>query len=221
MTLLSSLNLRVNSSNTSALKGVPHPPSRRGSEDFSALMRAKQQAGRVDALMSTQGQAGAPLGGSVDIAGTSGNPIGPRGDPSQPAFERGEFQHYGRDSHAQEPSIESPSAYVDPLHRALAHSAPPPAECPGAPLTNPAVAMEDMWRAVRRIAWGGDRQRGIAYIELGAGTLKGATLTLEARGKAISVVVDLPPGTSNAGWVERLAERLARRGLEVECVEVR
>ncbi|HEU5073034.1 MAG TPA: hypothetical protein VFU02_02660 [Polyangiaceae bacterium] len=81
--------------------------------------------------------------------------------------------------------------------------------------------MDQLWRAVRRIAWGGDRQRSVAYIELGAGTLTGAALTLEARGNAISVVVDLPPGASHAGWAERLTERLARRGFEVQGVEVR
>lgn len=81
--------------------------------------------------------------------------------------------------------------------------------------------MGEIERTVRRIAWGGDRQRSVAYIELAAGELSGATLTLEARGNAVSVVVDLPAGTSGAGWAERLAQRLMQRGLEVESVEVR
>ena len=113
------------------------------------------------------------------------------------------------------------SLWVDPLQRALAQPPLPFAESPAQPSVHPVLAMDEIERAVRRIAWGGDRQRSVAYIELAAGELSGATLTLEARGKAVSVVVEVPLGTSTAGWAERLADRLAQRGLEVENVVVR
>jgi len=113
------------------------------------------------------------------------------------------------------------SLWVDPLQRALAQPLLPLAESTAPPPPHPALALDEIERAVRRIAWGGDRQRSVAYIELAAGELSGASLTLEARGKALSVVVEVPAGTSTAGWAERLATRLAQRGLDVESVVVR
>ena len=113
------------------------------------------------------------------------------------------------------------SLWVDPLQRALAQPLLPQVEPAAPPPAHPALAMDEIERAVRRIAWGGDRQRSVAYIELAAGELSGASLTLEARGKVVSVVVDVPAGTSTAGWAERLRDRLAQRGVDVESVVVR
>jgi len=145
------------------------------------------------------------------------NAIGPRGDPAERRLQDGSRQP-DPDSEGQGTEL---SAWVDPLQRALAQPLLPSRESAAQPPSHPTLAMDEIERAVRRIAWGGDRQRSIAYIELAAGELSGATLTLEARGRAVSIVVDVAPGTSTAGWAERLAERLAGRGLEVESVLVR
>lgn len=182
-------------------------------------MGSKQEASRIAAGSAV----GPPLQAGLMAASGSANcdekTIGPRGDRTCPASDPEEFQPYGQSRATDDPERDSLSPWVDPLQRVLAHSTPAPESVTPHPV-NPAPALE-LWRAVRRIAWGGDRQRSVAYIELGAGELNGAAVTLEARGRAISLVLELPPGVASAGWAQRLAERLARRGLEVESVEVR
>ncbi|HEY6724051.1 MAG TPA: hypothetical protein VI197_08460 [Polyangiaceae bacterium] len=165
------------------------------------------------------GRPGTPLGSMFLSVAPGEKTIGPRGDPVAGGRDRDEFQQSGHEGQ-QVGAPDGRLLWVDPLQRVLAHSAPPP-ESAVPHVTHPALAMGELWRGVRRIAWGGDRQRSVAYIELGAGELNGACLTLEARGGSVSLVVDLPPGASGAGWAERLADRLARRGLEVQSVEVR
>jgi len=64
----------------------------------------------------------------------------------------------------------------------------------------------------RRAAWGGDRRRGSARIELSEGTLAGATLVVHAEQRSVSVELELPPGRSASGWQERIAQRLEGRG---------
>ena len=64
----------------------------------------------------------------------------------------------------------------------------------------------------RRAAWGGDRRRGSARIELSEGALAGATLVVHTDQRNVSVELELPPGTAAHGWQERIAERLEARG---------
>ena len=67
----------------------------------------------------------------------------------------------------------------------------------------------------RRTAWGGDRRRGTARIELSEGALAGATLVVHAEQRAVSVELELPEGVAGAGarsWQQRIAERLEGRG---------
>ncbi|MEI9951352.1 MAG: hypothetical protein WDO74_20840 [Pseudomonadota bacterium] len=64
----------------------------------------------------------------------------------------------------------------------------------------------------RRAAWGGDRRKGSARIELSEGSLAGATLVVHAEQRSVSVELELPPGMAARGWQERLAERLEARG---------
>lgn len=220
MTLTLAPSYRPNSSSTPPAGHGRFVGSNRRSEGFSALMRPKQEPSRVEAGSLTGGPLRALTGLASEVVSSDGKPIGPRGDPAPIPSEREEFQRYGHEPSSEPASSEALSLWVDPLQRVLAHATAPP-ESVAPHVTHPALAMDELWKAVRRIAWGGDRHRSVAYIELGAGELKGASLTLEARGSAISLVLDLPAGASSAGWAQRLADRLARRGLEVQSVEVR
>jgi len=66
---------------------------------------------------------------------------------------------------------------------------------------------------VRRVAWGGDRRRGSARIELSEGPLAGATLTVHTEAREVRVELDLPSGMAGAGdWSERIVRRLEERG---------
>ena len=60
----------------------------------------------------------------------------------------------------------------------------------------------------RRAAWGGDRRKGSARIELSEGALAGATLVVHAEQRTVSVELELPPGIGALGWQQRIAERL-------------
>jgi hypothetical protein len=88
----------------------------------------------------------------------------------------------------------------------------------GVPLGPAEVAIVE--EVVRRIAWGGDRRRGVARIELGGEHL-GTAIVVEGEGRALTLSVELPPGARVTELPERLAERLRARGLEVTHVEVR
>lgn len=64
----------------------------------------------------------------------------------------------------------------------------------------------------RRVAWGGDRRKGSARIELSEGALAGATLVVHTEQRSVSVELELPAGTRTHGWEARLTERLEGRG---------
>jgi len=68
----------------------------------------------------------------------------------------------------------------------------------------------------RRTAWGGDRRKGSARIELSEGALAGATLVVHAEQRAVSVELELPQGLSASGWQRRIAERLEARGFSAQ-----
>lgn len=214
------LNQRTYSSTTLPAHEAPLGRATERSERFSALMRQKQDAGRPGVTLPVGGQVRTTpaLDGGALVA--SEKSTGPRGDPVSPPVELEELQHHGPELSQEQPASEALSPWVEPLQRVIAHSILP-TESVAPPALQPSLALEQVWQAVRRIAWGGDRQRSVAYIELGAGELDGAALTLEARGSAISVVLELPQGVAAAGWAERLAARLEGRGLEVQSVQVR
>ena len=75
-------------------------------------------------------------------------------------------------------------------------------------------------RLVRRIAWSGDAESGSARLELGAGALEGATLTIHSDQGKVRVSLELPPGVDGAKWKERILRRLGARGLQVVALEV-
>ena len=74
--------------------------------------------------------------------------------------------------------------------------------------------------AVRTIAWGGDRRRGVARHQLG-GRYEGASIRVDASDGRLSVELDAPPGIDAAELAERLGERLRARGLDVDSLSVR
>jgi hypothetical protein len=79
-----------------------------------------------------------------------------------------------------------------------------------------AITLED---AVRRVAWGGDRRRGVARIELG-GEYEGTAIVVRGEGREVALRVELPSGAALRGLPERLVERLEARGLRVVELEV-
>jgi hypothetical protein len=89
---------------------------------------------------------------------------------------------------------------------------------PTAVVTPPALPLrEDLQNLLtglaRRTAWGGDRRKGSARIELSSGALAGATLVVHAEQRTVTVELELPRGMSAQGWQQRIAERLEGRGL--------
>ena len=68
----------------------------------------------------------------------------------------------------------------------------------------------------RRIAWGGDRRKGTARIELSGGALAGATLIVHTEQRSVEVELELPQGMAARGWQQRISERLEARGFSVD-----
>jgi hypothetical protein len=69
----------------------------------------------------------------------------------------------------------------------------------------------------RRVAWGGDRRKGSARIELSVGPLAGATLIVHAEQRTVTVELELAPGSSlTADWQQRILERLNARGFSAQ-----
>jgi len=75
-------------------------------------------------------------------------------------------------------------------------------------------------RLARRAAWGGDRQRGTARIELDLGDLAGGVLLVHADPHGVEVELDLPSSESAALWEGRIRRRLEARGLVLRRFEV-
>ncbi len=101
----------------------------------------------------------------------------------------------------------------------LVHPGITPAVVPAAPSLASATLplREDLQNLLsglaRRVAWGGDRRKGTARIELSEGALAGATLVVHAEQRSVSVEIELPDG-SNAGQglQQRILDRLEGRG---------
>lgn len=89
-----------------------------------------------------------------------------------------------------------------PGPRAAAVAAPP----------SPALdALVD--RFLRRVAFSGGRQRGVAHLEIGAGELSGASLTISSEGGEVELLLDAPPGVDPEPYRALLSKRLAARGV--------
>jgi len=109
----------------------------------------------------------------------------------------------------------------DPLVRVFAASPlAQPTPDAAAARALPGMLAPELLQLLRRVAWSGDRSRGVAYLEIGAGELAGATLTIESHSGQVSLALELPPGASSRDWEQRLSSRLERCGLNVASVVV-
>ena len=85
------------------------------------------------------------------------------------------------------------------------------AQCPAA--LPPSADLQQLLNGLaRRVAWGGDRRKASARIELSEGALAGATLIVHTEQRSVSVELELPAGAGTQGWEARLQERLEGRG---------
>jgi hypothetical protein len=104
---------------------------------------------------------------------------------------------------------------IQPLAPTLGGALPAAAPGPSAP-----TSLEEILPAlVRKIAWSGDARRGAVRIELGAGALAGATLLVAADGGRVQVTLTAQDGQADVdldAWRERIAARLADRGLDAD-----
>jgi hypothetical protein len=118
-------------------------------------------------------------------------------------------------------------APVDPLAMSLACVAPGAGATPEASASPPGVAAAGAAidatlaaEVLKRVAWGGDRRRGVARLELG-GDLAGTVVVVHGEGREVTLELTLPAGRSAGELPERLAARLRARGLVVRDLVVR
>jgi hypothetical protein len=120
---------------------------------------------------------------------------------------------------------------TDPHVRHAAQLGPPPGLAQAQVVSQPVPAptpveacarasLEDLLPAlVRRVAWSGDGRRGTVRLELGSGALSGAELIVHADDGRVRVQLRAPAGVDLAPLRERIAARLAARGLRLDDVE--
>jgi len=118
---------------------------------------------------------------------------------------------------------------LDPLTRTLAGpfiavaATSPSPSAPAALATatggNAVAELAAVEEAVRRVAWGGDRRRGIARIELG-GEHTGTAIVVHGEGRSVGLSVQGAAGAATGELAERLFERLRARGLDVTDLAV-
>jgi hypothetical protein len=123
-------------------------------------------------------------------------------------------------------SADTPTA-VDPLALSLACAtgvlavAPEPSSSPpGVASTGGVLDVTLAAEVLQRVAWGGDRRRGVARLELG-GDLAGTVVVVRGEGREVTLELTLPAGGSASDLPERLAARLSARGLVVRELVVR
>ncbi|MGC4094703.1 MAG: hypothetical protein QM756_43655 [Polyangiaceae bacterium] len=99
----------------------------------------------------------------------------------------------------------------------LAPSQPTPADSARVWEPSPVWVSE----TIRRIAWGGDRNRGTARVELGGANYGGTSVQVQVDAGALRVELAAPPGVDASALAERIEARLARRGLNLESLRIR
>jgi len=119
---------------------------------------------------------------------------------------------------------------TDPHVRHTAQLGPPPGLAQGEIVSSSTIAppaggparasLEDLLPAlVRRVAWTGDGRRGTVRLELGSGALAGAELVVHADDGHVRVHLRAPAGVDLGPLRERIAARLAARGVTLDEVE--
>ena len=182
-------------------------------------MHAKQEAGRFIPNERPSGASSAFLlaaGGGLHAAPLHGGPDARAGLGPAP-------RELGQEDERPRRPFEGLEAQraIEPLLRVFASPAlAAPAE-PSPPAQLPAALDPSLLKLLRRVAWGGDAQRSLVLLEFGSGALAGARLTVVSQRGAVSLELELPPGTAAGDWEERLSGRLLRRGVPLESVRVR
>ena len=159
----------------------------------------------------------------------SGDGFGAPSDPTVRVQREADGENLGEERPRYRSSSGSPVDPLDPMTRtllsqgALGEKALPAVALPHADAVEVAsrVSLEHvMSRFVRRVAWSGDAHTGTARLEFGAGALEGGTLTIRSDNGAVSVSLELPPGADSREWRDRIARRLAARGLQIATIDV-
>jgi hypothetical protein len=163
----------------------------------------RQAEGPVAPAESTLRSPPSPLEGVYPLVSSAG--VNPRGE----AAERRELEPLAL-------------ALADPLAGLVPAIEPRAVAVNGvaAPSVEPAWESALVAEVVQRVAWGGDRRRGVAHLELG-GALAGTRITIEGEGREVRVDIALGAGGVLADLPERLAARLARRGITLRSLDVR
>lgn len=133
--------------------------------------------------------------------------------------------------HGHEPRREEDD--LDPLTRHAAQLAPPSLMIPplpqvthtadpgGAPALRAMTSLEEILpQLVRRLSMSGDGKRGAIRVEIDSGALAGSTLLVSAEEGRLRVELSAPAGVDAASWRDRIATRLAARGLVVDEISV-
>ena len=124
---------------------------------------------------------------------------------------------------------------LDPVARHAAQLAPPtilappppaplaagPSDPGGAPALRAMTSLEEILpQLVRRLSMTGDGKRGAVRVEIGSGALAGSTLLVSSEDGRLRVELSAPSSVDAASWRDRIASRLAARGLVVDEVLV-
>ncbi|MCU0656156.1 MAG: hypothetical protein MUF64_13160 [Polyangiaceae bacterium] len=112
-----------------------------------------------------------------------------------------------------------PPALPDPLERALWAWRPPALQEPPA---LPVIALPPVDqlvdRLLRRLALGGSRHRGTALLEVGAGSLQGATIVIHAEDARLRIEIETPDTEAARRWQQGVQAKLRERGFEAEIL---
>jgi hypothetical protein len=158
-------------------------------------------------------------------AADAGRPIGAQTDREGPHAKHPSHPRRAEEAGSEPPSDGGKEGLLDPLSCVMAgqmagHPGITPAFAQPAPASAAPAALplrEDLQNLLtglaRRVAWGGDRRKGSARIELSEGALAGATLVVHTEQRSVSVEIELPGGTSaGQGLQQRILDRLEGRG---------
>lgn len=112
-------------------------------------------------------------------------------------------------------------ALVDPLELALCNPALGLANHPpeGAGGPRGVLSLDPLvTELVRAVAWGGDRRRGAARLELGGSRFGGTSVVVHAEGRELTLELDAPAHVDTEELAARLTQRLESRGLVVRSL---
>jgi hypothetical protein len=187
-----------------------------GRTTFAACLEhleAERRAARVGAALAG---ASGPATATPDAPADTARPTTGADDGGDRGFSASEAVPVGADA-TIDPMV---SILFSLAPRAAPASAQVPTPPPAATAAQGLPMEQLMAKLVRRIAWSGNARTGCARLELGAGALDGAMLTIHADDGVVRVALDTPPGVDREAWRERIGERLAARGLHVEAIEI-